>query len=461
MWSVSIRDGMTQAKEGDVLSWASDFVMNAGVQSVDLGDGKVKQSGPSAAVLVQPGVFYVKNNAYARYAGTPKFYRIENDTDYSVSITANASGNPRIDLICVKIDTVTSPDAEATNIATAVAVAGTPAASPSAPAVPANHLVLAQVAVANGFATITTANITDRRTQTAIGPVALSEGQMMNGQVTRVASGNAITIAIKTMAGNDPSTDDPVYVRINNKLKTITSALSVNMPAATPRFNLNSTFLAGQSVDLFCYLGERASDGSVFFGPARISYGHTYADFSATANNEKYLAYTGAAPASGDVVVPVARVSAQQDISGNWTDTANFMVNEPTRTGRELSLATTTMVLSADGTMTYTSVTVRVAKYRQKGSDCKYRLTATGTVGGTPTQDIIAPLPFTHCATEASSSYPMPATISLGALDISGQAYLSSADVNNVYIRKSDATAWSAGAGRVVKIAIDYPMSAR
>jgi len=52
-------------------------------------------------------------------------------------------------------------------------VTGTPAASPAAPALPASSLELARIAVASGQASVTTANITDRRVQSssAGGPV--------------------------------------------------------------------------------------------------------------------------------------------------------------------------------------------------------------------------------------------------------------------------------------------------
>ena len=64
------------------------------------------------------------------------------------------------------MDTAVTPDEHASNIATLVAVAGTPGARTRA--TPDNHYVLATVAVANGASTIVNADITDSRVQAKI-----------------------------------------------------------------------------------------------------------------------------------------------------------------------------------------------------------------------------------------------------------------------------------------------------
>jgi hypothetical protein len=86
----------------------------------------------------------------------------ENTAVETVAIAANASGNPRIDRIVLRLDP------SANSIVLAV-VQGTPAGSPSAPAltqtdVGTYELTLARVAVANGASTITAGNVTDERT---------------------------------------------------------------------------------------------------------------------------------------------------------------------------------------------------------------------------------------------------------------------------------------------------------
>lgn len=78
----------------------------------------------------------------------------------NVPISANAAGNPRIDRI------VLGADYSAKTISI-YAIEGTPAASPTAPALTQNtalwEISLAQIAVANGASSIVTANITDER----------------------------------------------------------------------------------------------------------------------------------------------------------------------------------------------------------------------------------------------------------------------------------------------------------
>lgn len=86
----------------------------------------------------------------------------ENTAEETVAIAANASGNPRIDRIVLRLDP------SANSIVLAV-VQGTPAGSPSAPAltqtdVGTYELTLARVAVANGASTIAAGDVTDERT---------------------------------------------------------------------------------------------------------------------------------------------------------------------------------------------------------------------------------------------------------------------------------------------------------
>lgn len=86
----------------------------------------------------------------------------ENTAEETVAIAANASGNPRIDRVVLRLDP------SANSIVLAV-VQGTPAGSPSAPSltqtdVGTYELTLAKVAVANGASTIAAGDVTDERT---------------------------------------------------------------------------------------------------------------------------------------------------------------------------------------------------------------------------------------------------------------------------------------------------------
>lgn len=88
-------------------------------------------------------------------------YFVEALSPSDVSLTASDPTNPRIDLIVAEIlDQDYSGTANEWRLR---AVAGTPAASPSAPAQPDSTIVLASVLVSAGATTITNANITDER----------------------------------------------------------------------------------------------------------------------------------------------------------------------------------------------------------------------------------------------------------------------------------------------------------
>ena len=104
---------------------------------------------------------------------TSMTYHGYSDAVENVAIGSNTSGNPRIDAIVAYADLGAAPDATASNVLKFKAVAGTPGASPVAPddtAIQASvgagnpYILLAYVAVANGFVSITNANITDSRT---------------------------------------------------------------------------------------------------------------------------------------------------------------------------------------------------------------------------------------------------------------------------------------------------------
>lgn len=176
--TVSIRNGMgtasisgttvvmTGANESDFMHLTSDFMSNTngGVASLATGDGNVTENSPTGlSVQIAAGTFYVPNSSYTKNGSVLKYWRVESDATAIGTITANASGSTRIDLVCVKVDTAVTPDSQATNVATMIVIAGTPGAG--TPATPSNHLLLATVSITSGASSIVNANITDRREQ--------------------------------------------------------------------------------------------------------------------------------------------------------------------------------------------------------------------------------------------------------------------------------------------------------
>jgi len=123
----------------------------------------------SASLLVTqntpPGLSVVVASGWAAIVGTTQAnmgtYVTYNDANAVLSLNTADPTNPRIDLVCATVN-----DAYYTgslNNVVLQVVAGTPAGSPVAPALPANSISLARVAVGAGATAITNANITDTR----------------------------------------------------------------------------------------------------------------------------------------------------------------------------------------------------------------------------------------------------------------------------------------------------------
>lgn len=154
-------------------------------------DMQVTQNGPDNKVLIATGRALVGFNAPTA-ADETQFYYPFMDTTQTATISANSSGNPRIDAIVGYVDTTAVGANDNDGAWKTIAVAGTPAATPAAPTdanivtalgagVP--YILLAHVAVANGFSTIVNANITDKR------PIALSLTKLASFMQNFVVSG--------------------------------------------------------------------------------------------------------------------------------------------------------------------------------------------------------------------------------------------------------------------------------
>lgn len=327
----------TGMNDSNIMHIASDF-LSEGVASRFTGDLKVTQdTGSNKNVKIAKGTGYVKSSSWVRDSRVVKYWRVEVDaSDTLITIGDNTSGNPRIDIICLKVDPAASPDGSASNVATLVAVAGTPAASPSVPATPNNHLKLAEVAVANGFTTITNANITDKRPQASISGegLGLTSGSGNNYKLTATVASNNLTVAVVDQWGNTPSEVTPVTFRVGNTTLRGIGALSVTINAGTNTFNAGATHILGNPVPLCVYAAHKAADDTLQIVVSRIFHARTYADFSGTATNDQYGAVSSAL-ASTDVVAPIGWVEAQNGgtASFNWSIPASARVDSrPTRT---------------------------------------------------------------------------------------------------------------------------------
>jgi hypothetical protein len=161
-------------------------------------------------------------------------------------------------------------------------------------------------------------------------PLNAPRGFLINGKLSVTVATNNLTVAIKTLAGNDPSAADPVYCRIGDTVRSITAALSVTKNAGTNWFNSGGSELATKEVDYFVYLGYNTTDG-VVIGFARKSHFHQYNDSNTTSTNESYMAISTITNAAGtDAYEVIGRFAA------TLSATAAFNWSVPTFTNKNL-----------------------------------------------------------------------------------------------------------------------------
>lgn len=119
------------------------------------GGGMQVTPGSGLAVLVAAGYCCVPNSTSALQGG----YVFGPVNQVTLTLASADPTNPRIDLAVARVyDVGTSASFCDVEIVT-----GTPASPPSAPSLPANSLLLAQVSVVAGAATLTSSAITDER----------------------------------------------------------------------------------------------------------------------------------------------------------------------------------------------------------------------------------------------------------------------------------------------------------
>jgi len=273
------------------------------------------------------------------------------------------------------------------------------------------------------------------------------QGFLINGKILPTVSANNLTVAIKGLDGNNPSSTNPVYCRIGDTIRSITSALSVTCSAGTNWFNAGSSELATKAIDYFVYLGYNATDG-VVIGFSRIPYAREYSNFSATSTNELYCAISTITNAtSGDDYENIGRFRATLSAGVGYTwsvptfDTTN-LIQRPIY---ETSWLNWQPTYGAEGTMTYTSVTTDLAKYRLKGNEIEVCVYFYGTTGGTASNAFYGTLPITT----AGNNY-QATLIRDGGLSSANTLGVTNMNGGQIRVHKRDYTSWGLGTMRLV-----------
>lgn len=432
------------------------------------------------------------------------------DATKNVVVTAADGTNPRRDIVVAYVDksVVQSATSDNPNALVFAIVAGTPAGSPSDPsdgdiqtAVGASNpfIKLARIAVAAGASSIVNANITDLRTPAALvmnrlygggsntighlvpnvaddtvallaaaqafsnktfgdtlGGEALAASAMgslgmINGKLSVTVASNNITVAVKTLAGTDPSSSDPVKIVIGGTLRKITAALSVTKNAGTNWFNAGASETATKEIDYFAYLGYNATDG-VVIGFARIPYVNKYSEFNTTTTNANYAAIsTITNAASNDEYKVVGRFAAtlSATASFNWsvpTYTPLNLIQYPIFITRWLDYVPTH---TASGSMTFTTTTDNYAKYRIFYNTMELISDVTGTTGGSASNELNQTIPFPSLNTNQVGYGHIQDSLNIGA-------WAGLASTTQIFVRPSDSSNYGLGAGRGYRIRFPF-----
>lgn len=220
-------------------------------------------------------------------------------------------------------------------------------------------------------------------------------GYMINGKLS-VTDAAGITVALKTLAGADPSETDPVFVRIGDTTYTITSALSRVLADGTNWFNSGSAELATKEVDYFAYLVWDSNSSAVGLTFARIPSANLISDFSATTTNEKYCAGQSDFTSTDEVEV-IGRFAATLSAGAGYTwsvptYTAINLIQRPIYETRWLSFTPTYNNTIGNGTNGF--------DYKVIGNAVHVR--QTFAVGSTTTTGSVLnwTIPFTLAANE-------------------------------------------------------------
>jgi hypothetical protein len=291
------------------------------------------------------------------------------------------------------------------------------------------------------------------------GPIPMRDGDMVNGKLSVTVVSNDLVLALKTAAGTDPSSTDPVYIKINGTVRTVTAATSCTLADATNWFGSGGAMFAAKEIDYFAYAIWDSNSSVVAIAPARYPGGRLVSDFSSTNTHEKHLGNFANYTSTDDVTV-IGRFAATLSAAAGhvWTVPTFTNVNliqRPIFETRWLSFLPT---YSATSPMTFGTVTTSLAIYQVRGLTQEIKADFNGTTGGTATNVITFTLPFSvniPGGLAYGTAYVLDATASAGYWRVGFALPIGLAGIE---VLKGDESVFGLGAGRYTRGSIVLPI---
>lgn len=282
-----------------------------------------------------------------------------------------------------------------------------------------------------------------------INPLFAPQGFLINGKISVTDTGSGITVAIKTLAGTDPSSSDPVYCRIGDTVRTISAALSVTKADGTNWLKAGSAELATKEVDYFVYLFWDSVNSAVKLGFSRFPGAAVIGDFNVNQDNEKGICIeAGGTLTAADTCELIGRFAATLSAGAGYTwsvptYTASNLIQRPIYETRWLSWVPTTTASAGN----FTTTSLGWAVYKIVGDTCHINSSITGTTSSTP-QSIRATVPFT--ANASFGHYLIPGyTTDNGTPQASSQEVAASGTF--IYNYKYNFANYAAAASQVMR----------
>lgn len=144
---------------------------------------------------------------------------------------------------------------------------------------------------------------------------------MVNGKLSATVSSNDLVVAVKTLAGSNPSATDKVYININGTVREVVAATSITIADGTNWFASGGAPLGTLLVPYFAYAVWDSNSSVVALSISRYAHGRLVSDFSTTTTDQAHL-YNFTNFTSTDDVVNIGYFEATLSLSGTshlWT----------------------------------------------------------------------------------------------------------------------------------------------